>query len=230
MRLDKYDVYTAKEILRYRGKNHTFQLQEEQQRERKIKEGQETNNQSSPIRRKREEPMKEQNRVNEEKDRNTQRQETEVVTVREKVGERAIKKVITQPPEEKDIQKYENQKIGKEKTIEERNMKTENTFIVLQEENTEPLLEEEEPLQLTKYIKIKKKAIEGKGRGRIRKIQSKRKGESGMGPKPGLPKKNPNEGITLFLVTINDILRELGNGMDGSFFADEIKRIESRAL
>ena len=44
----------------------------------------------------REEPMEEQNRVNEEKDRNTQREETEVVTRREKVGKRAIKKMGTQ--------------------------------------------------------------------------------------------------------------------------------------
>ena len=43
------------------------------------------NNQSSPIRR-REEHMQEQNRVSEEKNINTQRQETEVVTGKEKVG------------------------------------------------------------------------------------------------------------------------------------------------
>ena len=39
--------------------------------------------------------MEEQNRVNKEKDRNTQRQETEVVTEREKVGEGAIREVRT---------------------------------------------------------------------------------------------------------------------------------------
>ena len=38
--------------------------------------------------------MKE-NRVNEEKDRNTQRRETEMVTGREKVGEEAIRKMGT---------------------------------------------------------------------------------------------------------------------------------------
>ena len=40
---------------------------------------------------KREEPMEEQNRVNEEKDRNTQRQEPKVVTERGKVSEKTIK-------------------------------------------------------------------------------------------------------------------------------------------
>ena len=50
-----------------------------------------TNNQSSPMRR-RVEPMEEQNKLNEEKDINTQRQETEVVTRREKVGNQEYKK------------------------------------------------------------------------------------------------------------------------------------------
>ena len=57
--------------------------------------------------------MKEQNRVNEENYRNTQRKETEVVTGRENVGEGAIKKMGTQgeiatkpkPVEEKNTQK-----------------------------------------------------------------------------------------------------------------------------
>ena len=41
--------------------------------------------------------MEEQNRINEEKDRNThQRQETEMVTGREKVGEGASRKMGTQ--------------------------------------------------------------------------------------------------------------------------------------
>ena len=43
-----------------------------------------------------EEPMEEQNRLNKEKDRKTQRQETELVTGRVKVGEGAIRKVKTQ--------------------------------------------------------------------------------------------------------------------------------------
>ena len=46
--------------------------------------------------RRREKPMEEQNRVNEEKDRNTQRQETEVIIGREKVGKEAIRKIGTQ--------------------------------------------------------------------------------------------------------------------------------------
>ena len=49
-----------------------------------------TNNQSSPMR-KRKENMEEQNRVNEVKDKNTQRQEE--VAGREKVGEGAIRKI-----------------------------------------------------------------------------------------------------------------------------------------
>ena len=46
--------------------------------------------------RRREESMEEQNRVNREKDINTQKQETEVVTGREKVGKGAIRKLVTQ--------------------------------------------------------------------------------------------------------------------------------------
>ena len=57
----------------------------------------------------------------------------------------------------------------------ERNIKTENIFSVLQEEDTEPLRE-------------------GKVRGTIRKAQSKRKGESETGPKSGLPKKYSKKG------------------------------------
>ena len=66
--------------------------------------------------RRREKPIEEQNRVNEEKDRKAQRQQIEVVTGREKVGEGAIKKMGTQeeiatklkPVEEKDTQKKRN--------------------------------------------------------------------------------------------------------------------------
>ena len=42
--------------------------------------------------RKKEKPMEEQNRVNKEKDRTTQRQKTKVVAGREKVGEGAIRR------------------------------------------------------------------------------------------------------------------------------------------
>ena len=55
--------------------------------------------------------------------------------------------------------------------------KKENTFSVLQEEGTEPLLEEEELVPIDKIGKDKKKVIKGKERRRIRKTQSKRKGE-----------------------------------------------------
>ena len=53
------------------------------------------NNQSSPMRR-REEHVEEQNKVNEEKDINIQRQETEVVTGGENVGKGTIKIIGTQ--------------------------------------------------------------------------------------------------------------------------------------
>ena len=46
--------------------------------------------------RSREEPMEEQNRINEEKKKNTQRQQTDLVTEREKVGEGTIRKMETQ--------------------------------------------------------------------------------------------------------------------------------------
>ena len=46
--------------------------------------------------RRKKEPIEEKNRLNEEKDKNTQRQKTEVVTGREKVGEGAIRKIGTQ--------------------------------------------------------------------------------------------------------------------------------------
>ena len=56
------------------------------------------NNQNSPKRR-REEPREEQNRVNEEKESNTQRPEIQEVTWKEKVGEGIIRKVRTQGKE-----------------------------------------------------------------------------------------------------------------------------------
>ena len=46
--------------------------------------------------RRREGPIEEQKRVNEEKNRNTHRQETEVATERQKVGEGTIRKMGTQ--------------------------------------------------------------------------------------------------------------------------------------
>ena len=63
---------------------------EENQRRTRGKTNPQANNQSSPMRG-RQEPMEEQNRVNEEKDRNTQRQEPKVVTERGKVSEKTIK-------------------------------------------------------------------------------------------------------------------------------------------
>ena len=92
MRLDKCDAYTAKKTLVYKGrKTYVAAKREENQRGT----GGETNNQSSPIWR-REEPMEKQKRVSEGKDRNTRRQETAVVTRREKVGEGGFRKIGTQ--------------------------------------------------------------------------------------------------------------------------------------
>ena len=64
------------------------------------------------------------------------------------------------------------------------NIKSENTFSVLQEEDTEPLQEEEKPPQIVKIDKNEKKICKGKGRGRIRKAHSERKRKkSKTGPK-----------------------------------------------
>ena len=139
--------------------------------------------------------MVEQNRVNEEKDRNTQREETEVITKREKVDKEAIRKMGTQgeiaTKSEKDTQKRERQR----KMTKERHIKTKNTFSVLQEEDTKSLQEEEKPPQIVKVDKDEKKIFERKRRGRKRKSQSKKKGPSEMGPKPGLPKNYSNKRI-----------------------------------
>ena len=67
-------------------------------------------------------------------------------------------------------------KIGTKKNDWERNIKTKNTFSVLEKEDTEPLWEEEEPLQIVKIDKDEKKVCELKWRGRIRKAHSERKG------------------------------------------------------
>ena len=87
--------------------------------------------------------MKEQNRVNEENDRNTQRQETEVVTGIEKLGERAIRKMGTRgeiATKLKPAKETHSKKEGQRKMTKERSIKTENIFSVLQKEDTELLL------------------------------------------------------------------------------------------
>ena len=59
---------------------------------------------------------------------------------------------------------------------EERNIKIRNTFSVLQEDDQEPILEEEKLLPITKMDKEKKKEIEGRKRGKLRKyLNEKRK-------------------------------------------------------
>ena len=69
MRLNKCDAYTAKEILGYWKKLFVLAARERKNREgTRREENPQTNNQSSPMKI-REEPMEEQNRVNEEKDK-----------------------------------------------------------------------------------------------------------------------------------------------------------------
>ena len=104
-----------------------------------------------------EEPMEEQKRVNEERDKNNQRQETEEITRREKVdesiqGDENTRRHCHQP---KPVEERNTQKKGEQKMTKERNIKTENTFSVIQEEDTEPLRKEEKPPKLAKNIKIK---------------------------------------------------------------------------
>ena len=107
--------------------------------------------------------MKKQNRENKEKDKNTHRQETEEATGRDKICKGAIRKRRTQEEvatklkiaECKDTKEKEEQK----NMLEERNIKTGNTFSVLQEEDQEPILEEE-LLPIIKIDKKGKKVIE----------------------------------------------------------------------
>ena len=68
----------------------------------------------------------------------------------------------------------------------ERNIKTENTFNILQEEGTELLWEKEELTQIVKTDRDEKKIYKRKGRERIRKSHRERKGESETRPNPGL--------------------------------------------
>ena len=117
MRLDKCDMYTTKETERDNRRNKP------------------TENYRSPPISRRDEPIKKQNRENEEKERNTYRQETEEATGREKVDEEAIKKrrtqkeIVTKPK----IMEDKNTKEKREKNkSEERNKKAGNTFSVLQ--------------------------------------------------------------------------------------------------
>ena len=168
MRLNKCDAYTAQQRRHQsiREEKHKLQQKEDQQRERKTRGGQEEKQAHTWKSR----------TVNEEKDINTQRKETEVVTGREKVDQGRIRKMGTQgeiatkpkPMEEIDTQKGE----GQRKMTKERNIKTENTFSVLQEEVTEALCEEEEPSQIVKIDIDENKICEGKRREIIRKAHS----------------------------------------------------------
>ena len=69
------------------------------------------------------------------------------------------------------------------------NIKTENTFSILQEEDTESLWEVEESPQVVKTDTDEKKIYEEKWRERIRKVHR----ESKTRPKPGLPKTTPTK-------------------------------------
>ena len=67
-------------------------------------------------------------------------------------------------------EKVTQKREGQRKMTKKRNIKTENTFSVLQDEDTELILKEEKQHLIDKINKNKKKSFEGKGRGRIRKI------------------------------------------------------------
>ena len=92
MRLTKYDAFTAKEKLGYRGRKSCVSVvrgaakREEKQRGTEEETNLQINYSSSPIK----------NRENEEKDSDTHSQETEEATGREKVGEGATTKRRTQ--------------------------------------------------------------------------------------------------------------------------------------
>ena len=141
------------------GENPTCQLQEKQQKE-KNQEEQKKKQIYRKITRspqyRRDDPMKKQNTEN-EKDSDTHRQDTEKATSRKKVGEGAIKKrtqeeITTKPKivEDKDTKEVE-QRIGQRRDI-----KTGNTFSLLQEDDQEPILEEQ-LLPITKIDKEEKK-------------------------------------------------------------------------
>ena len=69
---------------------------------------------------------------------------------------------------------------------EERNIKTGNTFSVLQKDDLKPILEEQ---KLHPITKIDEEEIKGRGRGKLGKyLNEKRKSE--MEPKSGLQKKH----------------------------------------
>ena len=97
-----------------------------------------TNYRSPPIRR-RDEPMKKQNRENEEKDSDTHRQETEKVAGREKVGDGAIKRRRTQ------------------KEIATKPKIAEDTDAKEKEDNQEPILKDKQFPPITKIDKEEKK-------------------------------------------------------------------------
>ena len=139
--------------------------------------------------RRKEEPMEEQNSVNEEEDSNTQRQETEEVAGREKVGEQLGRlgnqgEIATKPKpvEVRDTQERE----GHRRLTKEKNRKY---FHVLQED-TELLRKEEESPQIVKTNKDEKKIYEGKGRCRIKKRREKVKQD----PTQDYQKTTPNKG------------------------------------
>ena len=96
MSLYRCDAYPAKETLGYRERKTYVAAtkgpakREGNQRGTSGEINLQTNNQSSPMRR-REQPMAQQNSINKEKESKTQRQETEEVARREKVGEGAIR-------------------------------------------------------------------------------------------------------------------------------------------
>ena len=152
MRLDKCNVYAAKEILGYRGRKSEESAEEwwvhEKSEPRKWRKGQWH-----------------------------YRKETEEATDKEKIGEGEIRKrraqeeIATKPKISEDKDKKE--KVEQRNRTEERNIKLRNTFSVLQEDNQEPILEEE-LYPITKIDKKEKKEIKGKEEGNCEYLNEKR--------------------------------------------------------
>ena len=80
--------------------------------------------------------------------------------MREQLGRWEHKERMPLNPNSKE--KRRPRKIGQRRRTKERNIKVENIFSVLQEEDTELLQEKEEPPQIVKIHKDEKKICEGK--------------------------------------------------------------------
>ena len=132
IRLDKCDAYTAKETLGYWGrKSFMSAARGAAKSERERRRNKPTDKLIGAPNKRIDEPMKNQNTENEEKDSDTHRQETEEARGREKVGEGAIRKrkkqeeIATKPKiaEDKDTK----EKVEQRNRTKDRNIKIGNT-------------------------------------------------------------------------------------------------------